>query len=100
VASLHVVRPFANDSSLDLEVFANQLYNGNIMMCGGYDMASATKVVAEGRASVVPFGKPYISNLDLAERSKTGGPVAEWDEATFYTPGPEGYIDYPRYKAK
>ncbi len=47
------------------------------MMCGGYDLVSATKVVAEGRASGVPFGKPYVSNPDLAERLKTGGPVAE-----------------------
>jgi len=26
---------------------------------------------------------------------RTGAPLADADDATFYTPGPEGYIDYP-----
>jgi len=98
--SPHVVRLFANDSAIDLEAFANQQYNGNTMMSGDYNLASTTKADAERRAAAVAFGKPHISNRDLAERFKTGGPLAECDEATFYAPGPKVYIDYPRYETK
>lgn len=98
--SPHVVRLFANDSVIDLEALANQQYNGNTMMSGDYNLASTTKADAERRAAAVAFGKPHISNRDLAERFKTGGPLAECDEATFYAPGPKVYIDYPRYEAK
>jgi N-ethylmaleimide reductase len=40
-------------------------------------------------------GRPFIANPDLVYRWKTGAAVNEVDMATFYTPGPKGYTDYP-----
>ena len=38
-----------------------------------------------------PRRSPPIVTLLL----KAGAPLNEWDLATFYTPGPHGYTDYP-----
>ena len=37
-------------------------------------------------------------NPDLPARLAAGAPLADPDPATFYTPGPQGYTDYPSLK--
>ena len=37
----------------------------------------------------------FIANPDLVERLEAGATLAVPDPATFYTPGKEGYTDYP-----
>jgi N-ethylmaleimide reductase len=41
------------------------------------------------------FGRPFIANPDLVQRLRNGTPLAEPRAELFYTPGPEGYSDYP-----
>ncbi len=41
------------------------------------------------------FGRPFLANPDLVTRLQRGGPLNAPDFATFYTPGPNGYTDYP-----
>lgn len=65
------------------------------MLNTGFTRADAIAAVAEGSADAISFGKPYISNPDLAERLAGDRPLAQHDIATLYTQGPEGYIDYP-----
>lgn len=60
-----------------------------------FDKASAEEVIAKGEADAVAFGKAYISNPDLVERFRQGAELTPWTLETFYTPGPEGYTDYP-----
>ena len=55
----------------------------------------AQALLDAGEADAVSFGKDFISNPDLVERLRTGAPLTPWNLATFYTPGPEGYTDYP-----
>jgi N-ethylmaleimide reductase len=44
------------------------------------------------------FGRPFSTNPDLPERLKNGRPLNPFEDMTFwYTPGPEGYIDYKPY---
>jgi 2,4-dienoyl-CoA reductase-like NADH-dependent reductase (Old Yellow Enzyme family) len=52
-------------------------------------------LLASGQADAVSYGRPYISNPDLAERIRDGKAWTETNMATWYTPGPEGYTDYP-----
>ena len=66
-------------------------YVGN----GGYDGASAEERIGNGKADAIAFGKPFISNPDLAERLRTGAALNEWDRDTFYGGGSEGYTTYP-----
>jgi N-ethylmaleimide reductase len=47
-----------------------------------------------GDADVVAFGRQFISNPDLSERLRLGIPLNPYNRATFYSAGPEGYIDY------
>ena len=41
------------------------------------------------------FGKAFLANPDLVRRLREDAPLNEWNTATFYTGGPEGYVDYP-----
>jgi 2,4-dienoyl-CoA reductase-like NADH-dependent reductase (Old Yellow Enzyme family) len=59
------------------------------------DPDAAERLVADGEADAVAFGKLFISNPDLPQRLRTGAPLTPWRAETFYTPGPEGYTDYP-----
>lgn len=72
-----------------------QRYSGAWMVNNGYDGAMAQSVVAEGKADLVAFGKPFISNPDLVERLKRGAPLNAPVRETFYGGGAEGYVDYP-----
>jgi len=46
--------------------------------------------VAEGRADMVAFGKPFISNPDLPIRLLLGAPLETANHDTFYGGGEEG----------
>ncbi len=41
------------------------------------------------------FGTAFLANPDLPERIQAGAELNQPNPATFYTPGPEGYTDYP-----
>jgi 2,4-dienoyl-CoA reductase-like NADH-dependent reductase (Old Yellow Enzyme family) len=60
-----------------------------------YTQAQAEKVLEAGEADAVAFGKLFIANPDLVERFSSGAPLNEPVFDTFYSHGPEGYIDYP-----
>ncbi len=45
--------------------------------------------------SAAAVGRAFLANPDLVERLVAGADLNEPDEATFYSSGPVGYIDYP-----
>ncbi|MBN3785466.1 alkene reductase [Burkholderia sp. Ac-20353] len=61
----------------------------------GYNLELANDRLAEGKADLFAFGRPFISNPDFAERLKIGAPLAVLNPATLYGGGAEGYTDYP-----
>jgi 2,4-dienoyl-CoA reductase-like NADH-dependent reductase (Old Yellow Enzyme family) len=61
----------------------------------GLDLERAQVLLAAGDADAVGFGKLFISNPDLPIRLKLGAPLTPWTAETFYSPGREGYVDYP-----
>jgi N-ethylmaleimide reductase len=71
-------------------------FAGTFIASGGFDHERAERVLAEGRADLVAFGRPWIANPDLVERMRDGIALATPDPATFYSPGTAGYTDYPR----
>ncbi|WP_296582478.1 alkene reductase [Xanthobacter sp.] len=73
-------------------------YSGAWMVNNGYDLALANAVLAEGKADLVAFGKPFIANPDLVERLQRNAPLNELDRDTLYGGGAKGYIDYPTLK--
>lgn len=73
------------------------IYKGPLVLNSDYTADEAEADVSAGRCEAISFGRPYISNPDLAERIRIG---AEWAPnlnvpKSWYLPGPEGYIDYP-----
>jgi N-ethylmaleimide reductase len=70
-------------------------FKRGLILSGGYDAARAESDLAAGRADLIAVGKPFLANPDLVQRWKAKAAVNAPDMATFYTPGPKGYIDYP-----
>lgn len=73
------------------------IYSGALILNSDFTATEAEQAVAGERCDAVSFGRPYISNPDLAERIRSG---AEWAAnvnipQSWYLPGPAGYIDYP-----
>lgn len=73
------------------------IFSGPLVLNGEYTRADAIEAVASGRADAIAFGRPFIANPDLVERLARDLPLAESNIKTWYTRGPEGYCDYPRY---
>jgi N-ethylmaleimide reductase len=55
----------------------------------------AEKELAEGRADLFSFGRPYIANPDLVQRLASGAPLAEAPKPYWYGGGSNGYSDWP-----
>ncbi|MEO2062446.1 MAG: alkene reductase [Christiangramia sp.] len=103
LAYVHLSEPFTDVSDiayLESEIAKHYrgIYKGTLMINAGFDQESGNKVIEEGDADLVSFGKLFISNPDLPERFKNNWPLADWDADTFYTPGEKGYTDYPAYE--
>ncbi len=69
-----------------------RVFHGTLITNCGFDFDSANKIIADGNADLVAFGKLFISNPDLVERFAAGTPLKPWDENTFYKGGERGYI--------
>ena len=61
----------------------------------GFTQDSAEAALAAGEADAVAFGKLFIANPDLPRRFAMRAGLNAWNAATFYSPGAEGYVDYP-----
>ncbi|MEY2600513.1 MAG: hypothetical protein RLZZ142_2772 [Verrucomicrobiota bacterium] len=70
-------------------------YPGTVVANGGFTGESAEQALQEGWADAIAFGVPFLANPDLPERLRKGAPLNPADPATFYSPGPTGYTDYP-----
>ncbi len=70
-------------------------YSGAWMVNNGYDGALAQAAVAQGKADLVAFGRPFIANPDLVERLRRDAPLNDLDRDTLYGGGAKGYLDYP-----
>ncbi|MEH6680214.1 MAG: alkene reductase [Sediminicola sp.] len=97
---LHLSEPFTDVSEIPYAVthiaeHYRPLYKGTLMINNEFTRETGNKVIENGNADLVAYGKLFISNPDLPERFRQGATLAEWDKDTFYTPGPKGYIDYP-----
>ncbi|MGB3591842.1 MAG: alkene reductase [Nonlabens sp.] len=100
LAYLHLSEPFTDVSDIDFLVsdIANHyrpIYKGNLMINSEFDREKGNEVIENGHADCVAYGKLYISNPDLVHRFELRAHTADWDQDTFYTPGREGYTDYP-----
>jgi N-ethylmaleimide reductase len=64
-----------------------------------YTREMAEDALAQGRADLIAFGRPFIANPDLVERFRRHAPLNLPDQETFYGGGAKGYTDYPTLSA-
>ena len=62
---------------------------------GSFDLAKAQAAVDDGSADLIGMGRAFLANPDLVSRLQHAQALNAPDVATFYTPGPIGYTDYP-----
>jgi len=93
---LHVMRgDFLGQQHGDVLTPARQQFQGVLVANMGYTAAEATAALEAGTVDAVAFGTSFLANPDLPERFRRGAPLQAPDPATFYSPGPVGYTDYP-----
>jgi N-ethylmaleimide reductase len=71
------------------------LYKGTLIANVNMDRERGNRLITEGLADLIAFGRPYIANPDLVRRFTEGAPLSEVDWETVYASGPHGYSDYP-----
>ena len=78
-----------------LTPYLKERFGGTVIANQGLTPELAEALVREKKADLVSFGTLYISNPDLVERIRAGGPFSQPDTATMYAGGAAGYSDYP-----
>lgn len=97
LAYLHVMRAdFFGVQKGDVIPVFRKHYTGHLMVNMGYNAEEAASLLQAGGADSVAFGTGFLANPDFPLRVQTGAGFNTPDQSTFYTPGAEGYTDYPR----
>ena len=93
LAYLHLSRTASN---VDYRALLRPLFDGALLYGGGLDKARAQAVITQGEADATVFGSLYLANPDLVQRFMTDdAPLNTPERDTFYSAGPNGYVDYP-----
>lgn len=71
------------------------VFKGPLVLNSDYDRDRAQAAIDDGVADAITFGRRFLANPDLPRRLADGIPLNQPNEPTFYTRGPEGYVDYP-----
>jgi NADPH2 dehydrogenase len=103
LAYLHLVESRISGNtdvdSGDKLAFAIDIWDGPLLIAGGYTPETARKLVDEEypeKDIVVMFGRYFISTPDLPFRIQRKLALNKYDRDTFYTPkAVKGYTDYP-----
>lgn len=96
LAYLHLMRAdFFGVQQADVVRVARDHYQGHLMVNMGYSAEEASATIESKDADTVAFGTPILANPDFVERTQKGAELNTPDQDTFYTSGPEGYVDYP-----
>jgi len=91
LAYLHVIRM---DAGVDNLALAKEYFSGPVIVNDSFDIASGTEIIQQGFAAVA-YGRAFVANPDFVERSQKGIALSKINFKTLYTPGAEGYTDYP-----
>jgi N-ethylmaleimide reductase len=101
IGYIHIVEPVggrmgvtAPDAKLAPTI--HEIFEGTLILNGGYDYSSGNEVIEKGDADLISFGVPFLANPDLPERFRKNAPLNSPDISTFYGGEEKGYIDYPK----
>ena len=86
---------FLQQQQGDLLTPVRERLKGVLIANMGYSGEEANAAIGAGAIDAVAFGTAFLANPDLPERLRQAAPLNAPDPATFYSPGPAGYTDYP-----
>lgn len=98
LAYLHLI--YLSLPEVDSLALAKRCWTGPLILNEGMTLERAQSFVGDGTAAAISFGRSFIGNPDLVARLRSDAPLAGFDPERLYTPGPEGYIDYPNWAGK
>jgi N-ethylmaleimide reductase len=90
-----IAGPMKVDGTVRVTPLIRDVYDGTLIVNGGYGVDTAEAVIASGEADLVAFGVPFLANPDLPLRYRKRSLLNPPDAATFYAGEEKGYIDYP-----
>ena len=93
LAYLHVMR--APVAEIDAFTMGAREFGERLILNDGFDGPLAEQALMAGQGAAVSFGRHFIANPDLVHRLARGIELARFDRKTLYTPGEQGYCDYP-----
>jgi N-ethylmaleimide reductase len=97
LAYLHVIE--GDTSGLAVPPFdyknIKRLFGGLVIANNGFEKQRANQAIADGRADLIAFGKPFIANPDLVIRLFLDAPLMPIHRETLYGGSEQGYTDYP-----
>jgi N-ethylmaleimide reductase len=107
LAFIHVIQGATGGARegvpFDYDALRSRFKKGNPVSAwivnNGYTRALALEAVESGRADMVAFGRPFISNPDLVARLRFDELLAAMDSETLYGGDAAGYTDYPELEA-
>ncbi|KAF7970163.1 hypothetical protein HWV62_24870 [Athelia sp. TMB] len=106
-AYLHLVGPRASGAESknaedvkdehfqELETLRKLWGDQPLIIAGGLNREMGLEIAQRNSHALVAYGRYFIANPDLVNRLKDNLPLNKGNRATYYTPGPEGYVDYP-----
>jgi N-ethylmaleimide reductase len=96
LAYVHVMRSdFFQQQQGDVLTPFREHYRGILIANMGYSAEEAAAAISAGAVHAVAFGTAFLANPDLPARFAAGAALNAPNPATFYSPGPVGYTDYP-----
>ena len=90
------IREFVKEGTL-ASIFKKS-FNGIYVTNCGWTKETGNQIIEEGHADMVTFGRLFLANPDLVERFQNNWELNEGNVKTWFTPGAEGYTDYPFYE--
>ncbi len=93
IAYIHI-NTNANTASKTLDAIREN-FHGTIIQCNGLDAESGETILNSKSADLIAIGRAFISNPDLPVRFEKHAPLNAVDFTTAFSPGAEGYTDYP-----
>jgi len=76
-----------------------KVFTGPLVLSSDYRADTAQAALDSGVADAISFGRTFLANPDLPRRLAEGAPLNPDDIKTWYSQGPEGYLDYPGLEA-
>jgi len=100
IAFLHVMRAdFFQAQQGDVMTPAREHFKGVLIGNMGYSAEEAEQKISSDQLDAVAFGTSFLANPDLPARIAAKAELNAPNAARFYSPGPEGYTDYPALSA-